>query len=347
MPNKTASSFVEKRTELFSGVDRFWPGLDNARQRHTRPALFPNLPPMIDSRDDYAVAELPNDTDVAAGDDTLLMNSPLIEQLSDPHIGNWNRLVSQTNWEKGAVILRWRAAMSEAELPRAAFSDEAWAKRVGSVTSQHVGRLRRVAERFGEKEAAYPKLFWSHFQAALDWDDAELWLEGAVQNAWSVAQMRIQRWEAVGAPEELKPRAEDIFIAELDEDVNPRIDSHARSADRVEARQAAIGSADIDVDAVEGFDPDAAPPFDADDDKPKKEAKKSRPRAENLDGRKTGEILAQLSNFSDIPADMADAMEMLKVAILNHKLSGWKEVSPKTAASCLEAMKALISSVEE
>ncbi len=299
---------------------------------------------MIDSRDDYAVAvaAIPNDADVAAGDDMLLMNSPLIEQLSDPHIGNWNRLVSQAlGGLHSPKLVMYAVDFDEA------FSDEVWAKRVGNVTSQHVGRLRRVAERFGEKETAYPKLVWSHFQAALDWDDAELWLEGAVQNAWSVAQMRIQRWEAVGAPEELKPRAEDIFIAELDEDVNPRIDSHARSADRVEARQAAIGSADIDVDAVEGFDPDAAPPFDADDDKPKKEAKKSRPRAENLDGRKTGEILAQLSNFSDIPADMADAMEMLKVAILNHKLSGWKEVSPKTAASCLEAMKALISSVEE
>ncbi len=280
-------------------------------------------------------------------DDAVLMNSPLIEELSDPHVGSWNRLVSQTNWEKGAVILRWREAMAAAELPRAAYSDEAWARRVGNVTSQHVGRLRRVAERFGGGESAYPKLFWSHFQAALDWEDAELWLEGAAQNAWSVAQMRIQRWEAVGAPDELKPRPEDIFTGELDEDVNSRIDSPARPAERTEARQAVIGAADIDMDAVEGFDPDA-PPFEVGEEPRKKEAKKSKSRTfESGDGRKTGELLAQLGDFSDFPADMSDALESLKVSILNHKLGGWKEVPPKTVAACLETMKALVSSADE
>ena len=69
---------------------------------------------------------------------------------------------------------------------------------MGGVTPQHVGRLRRVFERFGETHDQYAGLYWSHFQAALDWPDAEMYLEGAVQNDWSVAQMRNERWEAMG-----------------------------------------------------------------------------------------------------------------------------------------------------
>ena len=305
---------------------------------HDNPSSASADPTPVFSSEDIEIRQ------VAVEDDALLMNSPLIEELSDPHIGSWNMLVSQTNWEKGAVILRWREAMIAADLPKAAYSDEAWARRVGNVTPQHVGRLRRVSERFGGKGKEYPKLFWSHFQAALDWEDAELWLEGAVQNGWSVAQMRIQRWEAVGAPEELKPRPEDIFTAEWDEDVNPRDDSPVRPAGRTEVREATIGGADI----VEGFDPDA-PPFEVDDEnQSKKEQKKSKSKTfENADGRKTGELLTQLSDFSDFPDDMADALESLKVAILNHKLGGWKETAPKTVVACLDTMKALVVSVDE
>jgi hypothetical protein len=277
----------------------------------------------------------------------VLLNSPLIEELSDPYIGNWNTLVSQTNWEKGAVILRWRKVMIDTELPYGAYSDEAWARRVGNVTSQHVGRLRRVAERFGEKANGYPNLFWSHFQSALDWDDAELWLEGASQNRWSVAQMRIQRWEAIGAPAELKPRDEDIFTAELDDEAIPRNDSSAVEkrqlrSDRTEAKISEIGAADI----VEGFD-SSVPPFPLDEEKPlRKEPKKSKTKNAEA-GPSTGELLASLKDFSDLPSDLAEALETFKVAILNHKLSGWKDVTPSKLLKLLDAFKALVNSVEE
>ena len=69
---------------------------------------------------------------------------------------------------------------------------------MGNVTPQHVGRLRRASERFGATRDGYPGLYWSHFQAALDWDDAEMWLEGAVQSDWSISAMRHRRWEAQG-----------------------------------------------------------------------------------------------------------------------------------------------------
>ncbi|MDR3199507.1 MAG: hypothetical protein LBU34_16690, partial [Planctomycetaceae bacterium] len=267
-----------------------------------------------------------------AEEETMLINSPFIEELSNPYIGNWNILVSQTNWEKGTLILRWRQAMIEAELPHGAYTDEAWARRVGNVSSQHVGRLRRVSERFGEKAHEYPNLYWSHFQAALDWNDAELWLEGAVQNRWSVAQMRVQYWEAIGASDDQKPREEDIFTAELDEDDFAHNETFAaerrvQEKDRTEPKISEIGAADI----VEGFDSDA-PPFEISDEKPKKKESK-KPKNKNTDVNtcdiSTGEILATtLKDFSEIPSDLAESFEMLKVAILNHKLAGWKEVAP-------------------
>jgi hypothetical protein len=267
-------------------------------------------------------------------DDALLENSPLIDELSASHIGNWNKLVSQTNWEKGAVILRWRNAMIAAELPRSAYSDEAWATRVGNVTAQHIGRLRRVAERFGSTAADYPNLYWSHFQAAFDWEDAEMWLEGAVQNDWSVAQMRSRRWEAIGAPESLKPQEHDIFTAEVDEDVNPRNDSP------IMPRTAEINP----TDSVEGFDA-TVPPVDVAAVPEKKKAKKSAEKT--VGGPSTRELLDSLKDISELPDDLRDSLEALRVAILNHKIGGWKDVSAQKLLRLLDALKSLVTAADE
>src|SRR5690349_2194053 len=137
------------------------------------------------------------------------MDSALIDTTSEQYLGQWKRLVSTTNWEKGQIILQWREALIDAEVPASEYSDDAWSRRVGNVTPQHVGRLRRVFERFGNVRDDYNGLFWSHFQAALDWDDAELWLEGAVQNDWSISEMRHKRWETNGAIAENEPMADE------------------------------------------------------------------------------------------------------------------------------------------
>ena len=142
----------------------------------------------------------------------------LLDQTSQQYLGQWNRLVSTTNWEKGKIIARWRAELQAANAEPSGFSDDAWSRRVGNVTGQHVGRLRRVFERFGESHESYTGLFWSHFQAALDWNDAEMWLEGAVQNEWSVTSMRAQRYEALQPADETPPREDDLVTEELDAD---------------------------------------------------------------------------------------------------------------------------------
>ena len=116
---------------------------------------------------------------------------PLDESLvtaSQPYVGQWNRLVSTTNWQKGRIIGAWRESLAVQGLAVNEYSDEAWARLVGGVTGQHVGRLRRVFARFGETHEQFAGLYWSHFQAALDWSDAEMWLQGAVSSGWSVAR---------------------------------------------------------------------------------------------------------------------------------------------------------------
>ncbi|MGL6197263.1 MAG: hypothetical protein ACRC2T_20825, partial [Thermoguttaceae bacterium] len=253
--------------------------------------------------------------EISAVLDSTDENSPLAEELSAESIGLWNRLISRTNWDKGELIYRWRTRLQEAGLPNSAYSDESWARRVGNVSPQHVGRLRRVYERFGDNRTAYPTLFWSHFQAALDWDEADMWLEGAVQNGWSVANMRITRWETLGAPADMKPREQDVITAEMDEDINPFNDS--RSV--IQGKDSPISSTGS---GVSEFDADA--PFDVDDDsQPKKKSKKDAFKSDESDDEilSTGEVLTKLNAVKELPSDLCEAFEQMKVAILNHKLT--------------------------
>ena len=142
-----------------------------------------------------------------------------LETQSAPFVGKWNLLISTTNWEKGTIIIAWQKAMAKSGLPKSSYSDDRWSQLCGGATPQHVGRLRRTQERFGHVFKEYEGLYWSHFYAALDWDDSEMWLEGAIQNDWSVSKMRNARWETMGQRPEDKPRVEQIVVSELEEEV--------------------------------------------------------------------------------------------------------------------------------
>ncbi|MDY0167888.1 MAG: hypothetical protein RBS80_15175 [Thermoguttaceae bacterium] len=246
------------------------------------------------------------------------LESTTVETASEEFLGRWNRLVSTTNWEKGRIICDWRAALEAADAPAATYTDDAWARRVGNVSPQHTGRLRRVWERFGDQYGQYAGLYWSHFQAALDWPDAEMWLEGALQNQWSIAQMRNQRWESMGAPADLKPRPEDIIEAELDEDVSP--------ADDTPRAESIPGT----PSEVQDTDPDSEAPFDSD---ASGEEFESPTTATAVDPRRPFEGLPAL------PPDLDEAFESLKLAILSHRMTGWDEVPQDAVLRWLEAMR--------
>lgn len=254
-----------------------------------------------------------------------------IHQATVEYLGRWNRLVSTTNWEKGRIIAQWRVSLADAGLPAAVITDEAFAREVGGVTPQHVGRLRRVYQRFGDTHEQFGGLFWSHFHAALDWDDADMWLEGAVQNGWSVAGMREQRWEAQGGSPEKQPRPEDIFVGQLDEDVVVPVDDE-RGAEQPEAPQAAVSEERAPRDAADvPFEADAPAESPA-DDAPTTDAQ---PR----DGH---EPVRPFAALPELPADLAEALESFKLAILNHKVAGWKDISRDATLEVVDALRQLI-----
>lgn len=273
---------------------------------------------------------------VAIEPSVLLADLSQLEQLSDslvvasqPYVGRWNKLVSTTNWEKGRIIIQWREALISQAVPAADYSDEAWGRLVGGVTGQHVGRLRRVFQRFGSVQEQYQGLYWSHFQASLDWTDAEMWLEGAVQNGWSVAAMREQRWETLGKLEGDRPRPGDVVANETDEDFEP-----ARKQDPIPG-------------AISGeYDEVAGPRHEGPDFGDGDSLNSHSPSAAEWEApARTGEpveLVRPFENLPDLPDDLADAVDALKLAILHHKTDGWQAIGTADVLRTLDALKSLV-----
>ena len=252
---------------------------------------------------------------------------------SQTFVGRWNRLITTTNWEKGRIICQWREALESEESPAAEYSDEQWARQVEHVSGQHVGRLRRVYQRFGQNFSSYEGLFWSHFQAALDWDDAEMWLEGASQNDWSVSSMRNQRWETIGSPEQSRPLPEDIVSSEIDEDVEPT--DAAEPSDDVAISNSDAAAAEGDTEASANAQRDADESVDDGASGGYQDAvASSAPTAE-------AELPQPFAELNELPGDLGDAFESFKLALLHHRLEGWKQVSCRDAVAALDALRSL------
>lgn len=275
---------------------------------------------------------------IEAGKETPLAT----EEVSQPFLGQWRHLISTTNWNKGKIIHDWREALVAADAPVSEYSDEVWAGHVGQVSPQHVGRLRRTHERFGEVREQYDGLSWSHFQAALDWDDSEMWLEGAVQSRWSVSQMRNQRWEANGGKPEDKPEAKEIVDSEFDEDVSASGDTDGAmlTTEQDEVRDPSESfeggshesfAPDYGDESASGEAGDSDVPFDAD---------------ESNDATGAGETLAAprrtLADLPQLPSDLGDAFESFKVAVLNHRLTNWQSVNRDDVLATIDALRELV-----
>jgi len=250
-------------------------------------------------------------------------------QLAVPFVNKWKRLVSQTNWEKGRIIAEWRSQSIDSGIAASAYSDEAWARSVEGVSPQHVGRLRRVFDRFKDSYLSFEGLCWTHFLAALDWSDAELWLEGAVQSRWSVSQMRRTRWEAMGQDPAQQPDESEVVTAESDEDFAPLSESDdATETDReLQDRIGTTGPLAEGPDFGEGESTEAGT---ADSES-----------YEDFDAGSDDSLEDRSSPFASLPAlpvDIAEAMEQFKLAIVRHRATQWQDVSPATIQQVLDAL---------
>ncbi|MDO4569522.1 MAG: hypothetical protein Q4D38_03965 [Planctomycetia bacterium] len=349
-----------------------------------------SVPPFDwDENDEYLEGEDAMEKESLVHDESPQYNTSLIEEASREYVGQWNRLISTTNWEKGRLIHQWRESMILSGAPLQLYSDDAWSRRVGNVSSQHVGRLRRVFDRFAQEYEQYPGLYWSHFHAALDWDDAPVWLEGAVQQRWSVSQMRKQRWVAIGAPPDLKPTDDEVVLSELDEDAVSAFDAQSlagaqgaapmpESSSKVHADgvvgSTARGSAPPEgalpselnggtLDTVESFegkhdfserkDPSggashpasaggaSADSFGGSDSREQGGGGSSPPEKVEEEMKSSIAPVRLLEDLPELPDDLSEAFEMFKLAILNHKLANWGQITKEEVLTTLRLLEKL------
>jgi hypothetical protein len=267
-----------------------------------------------------------DETDDATEDQELV-------ELALPYVGQWNDLVSTTNWEKGRIISDWRAALIKSGADSQQYSDEAWARRVGGVTAPHVGRLRRVYDRFASTFDTYDDLYWSHFLAALDWDDAPMWLEGAAREGWSVAGMREKRWQTLGAVESQRPTASEIIEVETDEDVVMPAQGGGRTKEYGDEPDVASGPRHEGADFG---DEEELMPLSGGGEAPAEPASTTE-GADKIS-------IQPFAGLPELPDDLSDAIETLKLAVLRHKTSGWKETDVAAIEQYLNAISVLIRS---
>jgi hypothetical protein len=175
----------------------------------------------------------------------------------------------------------------------------------------------------------YDGLYWSHFYAALDWEDAEMWLEGAVQSKWSISSMRHQRWETLGKDPNEKPDDADIVTSELAEE----------SQSLALAEQSRRG----DVDYIEG--PVHEGPDFGDEDSPSKSKKSGEKDSDEEDESEAAapHQIRPFESFKDLPDDVTEACNAFKVAIIKHKADDWEEIKQQDMVDLLDALKQLAS----
>lgn len=101
----------------------------------------------------------------------------------------WAEICSCAQWAKGRIICEWWDIT-------AGPSADQFAQLIGGITATHVAQLRAVWLRFSTDrfKAQYRGLRWAHFYAALEWPDAEKWLDLARRFNWDPGKMRMERW---------------------------------------------------------------------------------------------------------------------------------------------------------
>jgi hypothetical protein len=144
--------------------------------------------------------------------------------------------------------------------------------------------------------------------------------------------MRAKRWEAHGAPEELKPREEEIMLTEMDEG--------AEVADDWVTPATATTASVRDPDDASAIENDDSQSKSEDASSPAKRTKAQDPTGETHEPAKLARK-RPFANLPDLPDDVAEAFEQFKLAILAHKMTDWSDISRDDLLASLDALKEL------
>ena len=243
------------------------------------------------------------------------MDSAILDTASDRYLGEWKRLVSTTNWDKGRIIYALAHCPGRPEVPSPPdYCDDAWSRqsrqRYSRSTSDACAACTGILATCANRT---PGLYWSHFQAVLDWNDAEMWLEGAVQMAGRSPRCA-HRADALGQ--------------------SSRVVGCGRCTGGLGRRRRA-DNADGEIDAVTGkrrarcgrqLSKSAQSPGDdwsTSRDVAEEDDQHAASRCPSL----AAEPVRPFANLASLPADVSEAFESFKLSILKHKLAGWAEIA--------------------
>ncbi len=175
-------------------------------------------------------------------------DQPLADASEPELVRTAQTAVSRCNWVVGRCAAEWTRRYSRGR------TDADFAQLVG-LSADQVYQRRRVWETFGDVVESYASLKWSHFYAAVAWDDAPECLQWAEDNESTVSEMRAwrraSRGEDASETPEASPLADDPLAGPL-----PAFASEVRSPD-------AGGSSRRRGEPRDGSDEDSDAPFAA------------------------------------------------------------------------------------
>jgi len=123
--------------------------------------------------------------------------------------------LNQCNWVIGECAAQWTQRYAQGR------TDADFGARIG-LSGDQVYQRRRVWETFADVHENYPKLKWSHFYAALNWDDAADCLQWANEIGATVAEMKA--WRRAQHGEDLSTQGEEVEPAPFDTDMESPVE---------------------------------------------------------------------------------------------------------------------------
>jgi hypothetical protein len=236
--------------------------------------------------------------------------------------------LNQCNWVIGECAAQWTKRYAKGR------TDNDFGARIG-LSGDQVYQRRRVWETFSDAYTDYTNVKWSHFYAALNWDDAAECLQWADEMQATVAETKA--WRRAQRGEDLTEQADDDAFAESAiEHLSPTAGfvrepdegpSAARGG-RQERERREVGEASTVTAAARGTG-DEAPyaPFG-------KEARGSAMTAEADRPKKSSEMVFR---------SLTGALERCDKALTPAVLEDFASVPPETRKRFLTALKNLSS----
>ena len=246
--------------------------------------------------------------------------------------------VSRCNWVVGECAAKWTQKYSKGR------TDADFAAKVG-LSADQVFQRRRVWETFGSVHGDYASLKWSHFYAALNWDDAADCFAWTQENDATVAEMKAWRRAMRGEDLSVEQPPDDfagdpavLYVPDEPREVRdpasfgfgePRERRPLRSAAEAEERQIAVARQSDDGGGYAPFRKGAASPPPRDDSSDVLVAEKPRLAADQQLTRMTSTLerlnqalsSSALREMRNLPEKMRDRF-VKAVAELSSKAAG-------------------------